>query len=131
MLHPLVASTTNKYAILSPMTLNQWDENILILELQDEPDFSEDMDALLSRLKKFDDKSSHIIIDLQKVDKIHSMNLSTFIEVHSLIRTKNRRMIICNLSDSVWSTMLATGLDQVFEFIEDTTTALASLTFED
>jgi len=131
MLHPLVASTTNKYAILSPMTLNQWDENILILELQDEPDFSEDMDALLSRLKKSDDKSSHIIIDLQKVDKIHSMNLSTFIEVHSLILTKNRRMIICNLSDSVWSTMLATGLDQVFEFIEDTTTALASLTFED
>ena len=33
-------------------------------------------------------------------------------------------MVICNISDPIWSTMLATGLDQVFEFIEDTTTAL-------
>ena len=40
-------------------------------------------------------------------------------------------MIICNISDSIWSTMLATGLDQVFEFIENTPVALAMLTFEE
>ena len=31
------------------------------------------------------------------------------------------------INDGIWSTMLATGLDQVFTFIEDTTTALTSL----
>ena len=41
-----------------------------------------------------------------------------------LLQTKDKRMVVCNISDSIWSTMLATGLDQVFEFIEDTTTAL-------
>jgi len=113
------------------MSLNQWDENILILELQAEPDFSEDMEALMLRLNNDTVKLSHIVIDLQNVDKLHSLNLGAFIEVNTLQRAKKRRMIICNVSDSVWSSMLATGLDQEFEFIEDTTTALASLTFED
>jgi len=121
----------SKYGILYRMSLNQWDENILILELQDEPDFSEDTEALLMKLNKQDAMSPHIVIDLQNIDKLHSLNLGAFIEINSLQQTKKRRMIICNVSDSVWSTMLATGLDQVFEFIEDTTTALASLTFED
>ena len=33
------------------MALNQWNENILILELLDEPDFSEDTDSILSNIK--------------------------------------------------------------------------------
>ena len=53
------------------------------------------------------------------------------IEIKKSLNAKSKRMIICNISDSIWSTMLATGLDQVFEFIENTPVALASLTFEE
>ena len=53
------------------------------------------------------------------------------IEIKKSLKAKDRRMIICNISDTIWSTMLATGLDQVFEFIENTPVALASLTFEE
>ena len=49
------------------MTLNQWDDNILILELSDEPDFSEDTDTLLSRLRVGDEPFSNVIVDLQNV----------------------------------------------------------------
>jgi hypothetical protein len=75
------------------MTLNQWDDNILIMELLDEPDFSEDTDTLILKLREGNEPFPNV-------------------------------MVICNISDPIWSTMLATGLDQVFEFIEDTTTAL-------
>jgi len=113
------------------MTLNQWGETVLILELQDEPDFSEDTDALLSKLRLNDLVPSDVIVDLQNVFHLNSSNLGALIEIKKLLQGKDRRMIVCNVSDSIWSTMLATGLDQVFEFIEDTTTALASLTFEE
>ena len=113
------------------MTLNQWDENILILELLDEPDFSEDTDTLLAKLRDGNESFPNVIIDLQNVATLNSSNLGALIEIKKLLETKEKRMVICNISDSIWSTMLATGLDQVFEFIEDTTIALASLTFEE
>ena len=113
------------------MTLNQWDETILILELLDEPDFSEDTDSLLTKLRLNEPVTSDVIVDLQNVINLNSSNLGALIEIKKLLLGKDRRMIICNVSDSIWSTMLATGLDQVFEFIEDTTIALASLTFEE
>ncbi len=106
------------------MTLNQWDDNILILELSDEPDFSEDTDTLLSKLREGSEVFPNVIIDLQNVSTLNSSNLGALIEIKKLLQTKDKRMVICNISDAIWSTMLATGLDQVFEFIEDTTTAL-------
>jgi anti-anti-sigma factor len=109
------------------MTLNQWSEDVLILELQNEPDFSEDTDSLLLKLKSSDILVPDVIIDLQQVSTLNSSNLGALIECKKLLGKKDRRMIICNINDGIWSTMLATGLDQVFTFIEDTTTALTSL----
>ncbi len=106
------------------MTLNQWDDNILILALLNEPDFSEDTDSLILKLQSENETCSNVIIDLQNVSTLNSSNLGALIEIKKLLETKDKRMVICNISDSIWSTMLATGLDQVFEFIEDTTTAL-------
>ena len=113
------------------MTLNQWNENILILELLDEPDFSEDTDSILSTIKSENASFPHTIIDLQNVTNLNSSNLGALIEIKKLLHANDRRMIICNITDSIWSTMLATGLDQVFEFIENTPVALAMLTFEE
>lgn len=113
------------------MTLNQWNDDILILELLDEPDFSEDTDALLTTLREDCSEFPHTVIDLQNVTNLNSSNLGAMIEIKKLLNVKKRRMIICNISDAIWSTMLATGLDQVFEFIENTPVALASLTFEE
>ena len=112
------------------MSLNQWNDDIVILELLDEPDFSEDTDVLLAKLRD-DQNYPDVVIDLQKVSNLNSSNLGALIEIKKLLQTKDKRMLICNISDSIWSTMLATGLDQVFEFIENTMVALASLTFEE
>lgn len=112
------------------MTLNQWNDDIVIMELLDEPDFSEDTDAILAQIKS-DGKLPDVIIDLQNVSNLNSSNLGALIEIKKLLQAKGKRMIICNISDAIWSTMLATGLDQVFEFIENTMVALASLTFEE
>ncbi len=113
------------------MTLNQWNDDIIILELLDEPDFSEDTDSILGKLRGDESSFQHVIVDLQNVHHLNSSNLGALIEVKKLLQPKSKRMIICNISDTIWSTMLATGLDQVFEFIENTPVALASLTFEE
>mgnify|MGYP006177731245 CR=1 FL=1 len=37
------------------------------------------------------------------------------------------RLVLCNVSTQVWSAFLITGLDKVFTFSDNVTTALATL----
>jgi hypothetical protein len=39
-------------------------------------------------------------------------------------------MRLCGVRDNVWSVLMVTGLDKIFEFTEDVMTSLASLQIE-
>ena len=81
------------------MTLNQWSDEILILELYDEPDFSEDTDSLLSKLRSDEAIDFNVIIDLQQVSKLNSSNLGALVEIKKLLQARGKRMVVCNISD--------------------------------
>lgn len=112
------------------MPINEWSESILIAELSDEPAFSEDMDNLIRRLDK-EDGPPAVIINAQSVSYLNSSNISQLLKVRKRVMEKGGQLRICALNDSVWSVMLATGLDQVFGFTEDVSTSLASILIGD
>lgn len=115
------------------MPLNTWSDDILIAELSDEPMFSEDMDGLLQRLEdavKSEESIPNIIVDLKSVATVNSSNLGALLKLRTTLGQNNRRILICSVSDGVWTALLATGLDRVFAFSEDVTTALAMLQLE-
>jgi anti-anti-sigma factor len=113
------------------MPLNSWSETITIAELADEPLFSEDMDALVDRIDEIrhegDDAVPHVIVDLQNVGTVNSSNLGSMLRIRKLLEACNRRLLICAVNDSIWSAMIATGLDRIFSFASDVTTALAEI----
>ncbi|MAB82118.1 MAG: hypothetical protein CMJ24_01620 [Phycisphaerae bacterium] len=115
------------------MPLNTWSDDILIAELSDEPMFSEDMDGLLQRLEesvKSEESIPNIIVDLKSVATVNSSNLGALLKLRTTLGQNDRRILICSVSDGVWTALLATGLDRVFAFSEDVTTALAMLQLE-
>ena len=115
------------------MPLNTWSDDILIAELSDEPMFSEDMDGLLQRLEesvKSEESIPNIIVDLKSVATVNSSNLGALLKLRTTLGQNDRRILICSVSDGVWTARLATGLDRVFAFSEDVTTALAMLQLE-
>mgnify|MGYP002881241149 CR=1 FL=1 len=115
------------------MPLNTWSDDILIAELSDEPMFSEDMDGLLLRLEesvKSEESIPNIIVDLKSVATVNSSNLGALLKLRTTLGQNDRRILICSVSDGVWTALLATGLDRVFAFSEDVTTALAMLQLE-
>ena len=115
------------------MPLNTWSENIMIAELNDEPMFSEDMDGLLQRLDelvKNEDTLPNVIVDLKSVATVNSSNLGALLKLRTTLGQNDRRLMICSVTDGVWTALLATGLDRVFAFSEDVTMALATLQME-
>ena len=113
------------------MPIKPWSDNITIAELNDEPLFSEDMDALVDQLEELrndgDDLVPHVIVDLQNVGAVNSSNLGSLLRIRKMLDAVNRRLMICSVNDSIWSAMIATGLDRIFSFAQDVTTSLAEI----
>lgn len=118
------------------MPLNEWSDRIVIAELADEPQFSEDLDALCARLDDPDVTAAgvapapDVILNMEAVSYLNSTNIAQLLRLRKKLILLNRRLRVCSISDSVWSAMLSTGLDGVFSFNDDVSTSLASLHLE-
>ncbi len=112
------------------MPLQDWSESTLIAEMNDEPMFSEDFDALMTRLESTDGDTPDVILNLLDVSRLNSSNLSQLLRLRKILMGRDRRLRICSVSGSVWSVFLVTGLDQLFSFTDDVATSLASLQIE-
>lgn len=115
------------------MPINEWSENIVIAEVSDEPAFSEDMDALQRRVEQDSDggrKPHDVIVDMKSVTYVNSTNIAQLLKLRKAVEANKRRLRVCAVNDQVWSVILITGLDKLFDFTDDVSTALASLQLE-
>ncbi|TVQ52339.1 MAG: anti-sigma factor antagonist [Phycisphaerales bacterium] len=111
------------------MALNNWSESITIAELNDEPSFSEDMELLIREVDE-PESTPDVIVDMKAVTYVSSSNLAQLLRLRKKLDSRGRRLRICAVNDKVWSVLITTGLDAVFEFTDDVTTSLASLQIE-
>lgn len=109
------------------MPIKEWSETIIIGEMNDEPSFSEDMENLIARIEEAEDAGPDIIINLESVTYLNSSNIAQLLKLRKVLQSLEARMRICGAADAVWSVMMVTGLDKVFEFTDDVTISLASL----
>jgi anti-anti-sigma factor len=113
------------------MPINDWSESIVIAELSDEPALSDDLDGLIQRLEQnAGDDPPDVIIDAQNVTHLNSSNIAQLLRLRKILTQRGARMRLCGVHDHVWSVLMVTGLDKVFEFTEDVMTSLASLQIE-
>jgi len=109
------------------MPVNDWSESIVVLELNDEPTFSEDIDAIMRRLIGNTGDPPDVVINFRGVTRLNSSNLAQLLRLRKHLLIHGSRLSLCTISDSVWSIFITTGLDQMFQFTEDISTSLASL----
>jgi len=112
------------------MPLQEWSESTLIAEMNDEPSFSDDFDALIGRLESTEDGTPDVIVNMLAVSRLNSSNLSQLLRLRKTLISCNRRLRICSVDPAVWSVFMVTGLDKLFDFTDDVATSLASLQIE-
>ncbi len=108
------------------MPIQQWSERIWVLQLGDDPGFSDD----LASVREGAAQTSFLpdlVIDLTAVKHINSSQLSALLRMRKFAIDHDARLRLAQPRDPVWAVFLATGLDKVFEFTPDVTTALAEL----
>ena len=111
------------------MPIQEWSESILIAQLADEPLYSEDFELLMRKLSGTD-TGPDVVVNLQEVSAINSSNLAQLLKLRKRLEETRGRLRICSVSDTIWSILIVTGLDKLFEFTDDVATSLTSLQIE-
>ncbi|HOA72881.1 MAG TPA: STAS domain-containing protein [Phycisphaerae bacterium] len=108
------------------MPIENWSENVLLVELADDPQFTDDMNAVLEAVEARE--GLNVVLNFQNVTFVNSSNIAKLLKLRKLL-TVNRqgKLKICAVSTHVWGVFLVTGLDKIFEVYDDVASGLASL----
>jgi anti-anti-sigma factor len=106
------------------MTIQNWSEDIVLAELADEPAFTEDLNALTDAVEQ---QPRDVVLNFQAVDFLNSSNIAKLLKLRKVLVNADKRLMLCGINTQVWGVFLVTGLDKIFEYTDDTATALATL----
>lgn len=106
------------------MPIQDWSETIVMAELTEEPGFTEDLTLLIRRMES---DPRNVVLNFQAVDFVNSSNIAKLLKLRKILVSAGRRLILCAINTQVWGVFLVTGLDKIFEYTDDTATALATL----
>jgi len=108
------------------MPIQNWSEKVLLVELADDPQFTDDLTGLLETIE---DNSDHdVVLNFQNVTFLNSSNVAKLLKLRKLLVVNHQRKLkLCGVSTHVWGVFLVTGLDKIFDVYDDVATGLASL----
>lgn len=106
------------------MTIESWSDDILMLDLQDDPSFSDDLTALFEKLEE--NAEQDVVLNFQAVTYLNSSNIAKLLRLRKQCISNKRKLVLCCIDTNVWGLFLVTGLDKVFEFADTVATGLAA-----
>lgn len=111
------------------MPVENWSETIVLGHLADDPQFTDDVQAIIELCTN--NPQLDVLLDFSNVNYLNSSNIAKLLKLRKLVViTNDRRLKMCRISRQVWGVFLVTGLDRIFEVVEDVSTGLASLQME-
>lgn len=106
------------------MPLEKWSDEVVVVHLSDDPQFTDDLQSLESAISQ---SRLNVVLEFGGVHTINSSNLARLLKLRKYMMANASRLLLCNLNTKVWSAFLITGLDKIFELADNVPTALASL----
>lgn len=108
------------------MPVEQWSERVLLAELADDPQFTDDMLYLVEQCTQ--SPQFDVLLNFAAVSFLNSSNIAKLLKLRKQVAIANqRRLKLCGINRHVWGVFLVTGLDRIFELVEDVPSGLASL----
>jgi len=108
------------------MAVQQWSETVLIGELGDDPQYTDDLTAIIEQCTG--NTRLDVVLNFANVNYLNSSNIAKLLKLRKLVTiTNERKLKLCGINRQVWGVFLVTGLDHIFDIVDDVATALASL----
>ena len=107
------------------MGIQHWSEDIILVNLESEPQMGEELQSVIETVSQ--GTCSDVVIDFGEVDIVTSSSIAKLLKLRKALADCDRRLLFSSVKPSTEKIFAVTGLDNVFEFLDDQFVALASL----
>jgi anti-anti-sigma factor len=108
------------------MAVQQWSDTVLLGELSDDPQFTDDLSAIIDQCTR--DPRQDVLLSLAAANYLNSSNIAQLLKLRKLVMITNQRKLkLASVNTQVWGVFLVTGLDRIFDFVDDVPSGLAAL----
>jgi anti-anti-sigma factor len=107
------------------MGIQNWSDDILLVELPQEPQIVDELRVVIDLVRSRGD--CDVVIDFSEVDIVTSSSLSALLKLRKLLVDCEHRLIFCDVAPATKSIFTVTGIDSIFEFVDNKAVALAGL----
>ena len=107
------------------MGIQNWSENIILVTLAEEPQMGEELRTVIEIVR--DRGGCDVVVDFADVDIVTSSSIAKILKLRKILKDIEHRLVLCGVRNATRGIFMVTGLDGVFEFVEDKFIALATL----
>ncbi|MHC4720674.1 MAG: STAS domain-containing protein [Planctomycetota bacterium] len=107
------------------MGIQNWSDDIILVDLPQEPQMADELKTVTEMVR--DRGNCEVVIDFSSIDIVTSSSLSKLLKLRKLLADCAHRLVFCNVAAATKGIFTVTGLDGVFEIVDDKFVALASL----
>lgn len=99
------------------MAIQNWSEDIILADLHREPQLAGELQTVTDIVN--DRGDCDVILDFSNVDIITSSSLAKLLKLRQLLVDCGHRLIFCSINSFTKSAFKITGLDGIFELVDD------------
>ena len=107
------------------MGIQNWSEDIVLVDLPPEPEMGDELRTVIELVR--DRGDCEVVVDFSRIDIVTSSSLSKLLKLRKLLGDCGHRLVFCSVAAATKGIFTVTGLDGVFEIVDDKFVALASL----
>ena len=107
------------------MGIQNWSESVILVNLAKEPDMGEELQTVIDMINE--DAELNVVVDFADVDIVTSSSIAKLLKLRKNLADNGRKLVFSSVIPKTRSIFNITGLDSVFEFVDDQFIALASL----
>ncbi len=108
------------------MAVEHWSETVLLGELGDDPQYTDDLTLIIEQCSN--NSQLDVLLNFASVSYLNSSNIAKLLKLRKLITiTNERKLKLCGINRQVWGVFLVTGLDHIFDIVDDVPTGLTAL----
>jgi len=107
------------------MSIQERSEGFVLVTLPGEPELNAELKRTLSHVRDTGDQD--VILDCENVGMLTSSSLSFLLRLKVMISDSKHRLLLCNVGRTAKHVFSVTGIEGLFEFVDDKLAALADL----
>lgn len=107
------------------MGIQNWSEDVILVNLAKEPDMGDELQTVIDLIS--DDVTQNVVVDFKDTDIVTSSSIAKLLKLRKILYDNGKTLIFSSVMPKTRSIFNVTGLESVFEFMDDQFIALASL----